>query len=90
MKINICFASDNNYVKPLTCAIVSILKNINNEDNICFYILDDDISLLEKEKILSLQGIKNCEIYFVKINKDIFSSLPEIKTWSYISKTTYN
>ncbi len=88
-KINICIACDDNYAKYAAVVIASILKNAKQDDNLCIYILDGGIEEQNKEKILSLKNIKDCEINFVKIDNDMFSEYLSIKTHSYISIPTY-
>ena len=51
--MHIFFASDENFVKHLTSAIASILKNALITDYHHFYILEDNISEHSKEKILN-------------------------------------
>ena len=86
--INICFTSDNNYVRPLSCTIASILKNTSSETDLHIFILEHDISFENKNKILSLKNIKDCEISFIKIDSSIFCNFPDFKG-SYITKTAY-
>ena len=76
MKINICFVSDNNYIGPLSCAIISILENANDKDELCIFIFEDNISYENKNKILSLKKIKKCEINFIKIDNKYLNNLP--------------
>jgi lipopolysaccharide biosynthesis glycosyltransferase len=52
--IHIAFASNDNYVVLLAALIKSIIYNHHTDENIVFYILDDKISLLNKDKINSL------------------------------------
>jgi lipopolysaccharide biosynthesis glycosyltransferase len=88
--INICFTTDNNYVRPLSCSIVSILKNTNIETYLHFFILEYDISDENKNKILSLKQIKDCEISFINIDSSVFDNLPDFKeNIPYITKTAY-
>ena len=50
-KVNICFTTDNNYVRPLSCAITSILKNSSPETDLRIFILEQDVSYENKSKI---------------------------------------
>lgn len=89
-KLNICFASDNNYAPLCGVAIASILKSSKPEDNLVFNILSNNISDENKEKISSLKSIRDFEIVFVDItNKDFFENLylPEKK--GYLSTSAY-
>ena len=87
-KVNICFTTDNNYVRPLSCAITSILKNSSPETDLRIFILEQDVSYENKSKILSLKNIKDCEISFIKIEPSLFCNFPDFKG-SYITKTAY-
>ena len=88
MRINICFISDNNYVEHLVVSMTSILKNANIDDDLYFYILENDISINNKNKILSLTNIKSCEISFFKISVRMFENFPNYNL-NYINKTGY-
>lgn len=85
--INICFSSDNNYIKHLTVAIASILKNANETDTLYFYILDGGISSENKNKILELTKIKSFNITYIEMDYSIFKKMPNYS--SYISMATY-
>lgn len=87
--INICLSTDNNYSKYAGVVIASILSNANPEDKLHFYILDGEIQKENKEKILSLKNIKNCEITFVPIDENLFEVYKNIGTHSYISLSTF-
>lgn len=69
-KINICLSSDDNFAPYLLTTITSILKNANEEDDIYFYIIDNGISLSNKEKLLNLKSIKEFHVYFASLNNE--------------------
>lgn len=65
--LNVLFASDNNYAPFLLIAIISMLKNNQNEfDEINIFILDDGISEMNKEKLKNLINAFNCKVIFIK------------------------
>lgn len=65
--LNVLFASDNNYTPFLSIAIVSLLKNNQNEFNeINIFILDDGISEKNKENIQNLIKHFDCTVTFIK------------------------
>lgn len=64
LKMNICLASDDEYSKYMGTAMVSILNNSLDDEEIVFHLLDGGISKENKDNLLSLKNIKNCEIYF--------------------------
>lgn len=86
--INICFTTDNNYIRPLACTIASILKNTDTETDLHIFILEHGVSDENKNKILSLKCIKDCEISFININPSVFCNFPDFKG-GYITKTSY-
>ena len=53
--MDIFIASDNNYIQHLGVSIASILYNAAPQDEFNFYILENNISNLNKEKIFSLK-----------------------------------
>lgn len=87
--INICLASDDNYAKYAGVVAASILANAKEDEDIAIYILDGGISEENKQKILSLNSIKNCRIEFVNIDESLFEDYKSVQTHSYISIATY-
>lgn len=65
MNINICYSSDNNYVKYLGVSIKSLIENSNQNNSYYIYVLDNNISDVSKQKLLSLQT-NNCFINFIE------------------------
>ena len=88
-KINIVFATDDNYVQHLCCAIASLLENKNKKDNLCIFILNSGLTEENINNIEKLKSIQNFELQFCDMNKynAIFDSLPLNR--DYISKATY-
>ena len=62
--INVCLACDNNYAKHAGVVIASTLANAQPYDRLSFYILDGGIEEDNKNKILELKSINDCEINF--------------------------
>ena len=71
--INIVFACDNNYAQHLCVSMASILLNNRNGSYYKFFILDGGISEKNKNKIKSLNYIKNFSIKFYEMKDDNFS-----------------
>lgn len=88
-KINICLACDNNYAKHAGVVIASILHNATQNDQLAFFILDGNIDKTNKEHLLTLKKIKDCEINFIQINDALFKDYKKIKTHSYITLAAY-
>ena len=87
--INICISSDDNYSQYAGVVIASILANAKDSDNLYFYILDGKIRKENKDKILTLKSIKDCEISFVDIDEKKFELYKDIATHDYVSIATY-
>ncbi len=68
VEMNICLAADNNYAPYMGTAITSILKNSLEDEKIIFHLIDGGITKENREKILSLKSIKDCEIKFYTPN----------------------
>lgn len=88
-KINVCLACDDNYARHAGVVIASILANANSEDELTFYVLDGGILDENKNRILELKSIKNCDINFIKIDESMFEDYKKVKTHSYITLATY-
>ena len=68
--IAIAFASDNNYVKYLSVAIISLTDNMSKDYNYDIVILEDKIK--DKSKLLLLEQVKdfkNVSLRFIDINR---------------------
>ena len=87
--INVCLACDDNYSKYAGVVIASILANATPNDSLCFYILDGGIKNKNKEKLLELKSIKDCQINFIDIDNSMFTDYMDVKTHSYLSLAAY-
>lgn len=94
-KIPVIFAINNGYVKQLSAAIVSILKNSDKSNCFEFNILNSDITCDNKEKIMSLKKInKNTTFNFIDMkqvvnNFDLEKYMSRRDDYKYISIETY-
>lgn len=91
MTMNICFATDDNYVRPTAVAMMTVMLTNKNEE-ICFYILAQ--SLLEKNKeILKNTVLKyspKSKIEFCFLTDKMFSQFSStIKESDHVSLATY-
>lgn len=92
-KLNVLFASDDNYVPFLLISIVSLLENENNFENINIFILDDGISKEHKGEIVNLVKRYFAQITFIKtkdIKKMDFNVLSLERNYNLKSFTTYS
>ena len=90
--INVLFASDENYVPFLLISIVSLLENEHNFKNVCIFVLDDDISDGNKERIENLVNRYSASVSFIKtknIEKMGFNVLSLERNFELSSLTTY-
>jgi len=86
-KISICFCINDLYSQHLGVVLTSILYN-NPNSFFDFYVLTNDITDLNKRKLLSLnEKYKNFEIKFINVDKSLFKNLKI--TIDYISIETY-
>lgn len=68
--ISVAFASDNNYVKYLSVAIVSLTDNMSKDYNYDIVILEDNIKDKNKRLLLKqIKDFKNISLRFIDINK---------------------
>ncbi len=72
LTIPVCLACDGKFAPYTAVTMASVLKNKHPNDNIRFYILDGGITDENKEKILALKDISDCEIEFAKIDPAMF------------------
>ena len=83
--INVCLATDRNYLQYAGVVIASTLKHAAPDDKLKFYILQDGLTDEDREVLRGLAGKKVCEFEFVSPD---WSVLPEGKLIKYISRAT--
>lgn len=83
--INVCLATDKNYLQFAGAVIASILKNAAHNDNLVFYILQDSLEDIDRNKLIELNKIKQCEFRFITPD---FSNLPNGKFLKYITRAS--
>lgn len=76
--IDICLKSDKNFTKYLGTTIVSILKNSNADEKITFHIIDGGILQDDKDKLVLLKEIKDCNIKFYTVDNELVKKYEEI------------
>ena len=89
MNINICFATDNNYIKPLSTSLYSILSNTDKNDILNVFILEDNVSSESKKKLTDTFNTKNCNIKFINIDTALTNNFPKYKITPHITKAGY-
>lgn len=89
IEMDIFFASDNNFVMHLCVAISSILCNSLPDESFNFYILDDNISPANRQKLLNLRKIKQFNIEFIKVDNELFKDCPQSSHCPQITRQTY-
>lgn len=84
-KIEIFFATDNNFVKHLSVAVASLLYNAAHDDSINISILTNGLTEKNLENLKSLGIIKKCNIEIIIVNDEFFS---EFRSPSYINSSS--
>ena len=85
-KINIVFASDNNYAQHTAVAMTSVLVNTKVPQKIQFYLIDDEIQQENKEKITKTVQNLGGNIEFIKIKN---SRLEDCYVSGELSRASY-
>lgn len=85
-KINIVFASDNNYAQHTAVAMASVLVNTKVPQRIQFYLIDDEIQQENKEKIIKTVQNLGGNIEFIKIKN---SKLEDCYVSGELSRASY-
>ena len=83
--INVCVATDKNYLQHAGAVIASILKHASQDDILTFYILQDNLDEEDRKNLRKLSSLKSCEFEFVTPD---FNNLPEGKFLKYISQAS--
>ena len=89
-EINICLATDNNYIHHTATAVASILYNADSKDKYHFYILATGLYSENKEKFNQLKKNKDCQIDYIDIDNELVSRFREMKIYKHINLSTYN
>ena len=82
-KINVMYAADDNYAEIMGVSILSLIQ-LNRDEDLCFFIVEDEISQENKDKLQRMITDEDKEVYFIK-KPDIRGLLGvELKTlrWS--------
>ncbi len=93
--IPVAFASDNNYVKYLSVAIVSLTDNMSKDYNYDIVILEDNIKDKNKRLLLKqIKDFKNVSLRFIDINR-YFDKNKDVEFYlvdgaKYLTRSMYN
>ncbi len=82
---NIVFTTDNQYIKHLSVAMISLIEN-NKNIELNIFILYNDIDLINLKKIESVAEKYKCNVTFIEINDTLFDDLV---IGSHFSKANY-
>lgn len=83
--INVCLATDRNYLQYAGVVIASILKHAAPDDKLKFYILEDGLIDEDRKVLRGLAGNNICEFEFVTPD---WAALPEGRLIKYISRAS--
>ncbi|ANV87357.1 glycosyltransferase family 8 protein [Picosynechococcus sp. PCC 7117] len=85
-QIPIFLSADDNYARYCAVTILSILKNTQKPEELHFYIFSPDITNENTRKIDQLCSSFNSNLSIIKIDLNLFKSLPEIE---HVNLNTY-
>lgn len=88
--IDVCFGTDNNYIRHTATAMASILTNANALDKYHFHILSENLSWLNKLKLNRLKKIRSFTVDYPQIRKKKLKIFEKIKCLNYINMSCYN
>lgn len=90
MEMNVLLACDDKYSIYAATAITSIRENMIKGEKICVHVLEDNVSMMHKQKILALKREPDFLIFIYDISKDVKElpnkGLPSLRGGNY---TTY-
>lgn len=86
--IPVFFATDDNYMPFLLVTLESIVRNMNNDYNYIFYILNNGISAKYKDMVKKFNTY-NSKVEFVSVYDKLKKIGNMLHTRDYYSKTTY-
>lgn len=69
MKLVVVYSSDNNYAQHTGVSIVSLLDNNKHFDDIHIYVIDNEISKVNKERLIDIINNYGRRISFIDFNK---------------------
>lgn len=69
MKLVVVYSSDDNYAQHTGVSIISLLENNKHFKEICIYVIDNEISKINKEKLIEIINKYKRKITFVNFNK---------------------
>lgn len=67
--LNVIYSSDNNYCVYMGVSILSLLENNRHFKNINIYIIDNNIGIENKEKLINTVKYYRRQIFFIKFDK---------------------
>lgn len=82
-------ASNDNYAQHLGVMLTSLLENSNNNCLIDIYIMDGDISEINKSKLERIVKGYNGRVTFLKVDKKLFEHCRMNQNLNYITIETY-
>ena len=86
--IPIFFATDDNYSSYLSVALRSIIEHSNKDNDYEIFILVEDISAENSQRILSM-ATSNVKIRFVSVTDQVCRICNSLHIRDYYTRTTY-
>lgn len=87
--INVVLTIDDSYSPYLATCMASILVNCDDKYKLNFYVIDSGIVEENKRKIAMLKSIKDFNIAYSKIDKELFKNIPSCKAKHISDETHY-
>lgn len=87
VKINIAFATDDNYAQHTAVAMASVLCNTSSTNEVTFYILYENISSVHIDLLIKTANENGGKISFLKISNELSNT--NLHVSAHLSKATY-
>ena len=87
--IHIFYSCNDGFIQHLCASVASVLHSSGKTDSLNFYILNNNISQENKNKVLNLKKIKNCNIEFIDVNEELFKNCPLNKAFPHLTVQSY-
>jgi lipopolysaccharide biosynthesis glycosyltransferase len=86
-ELAVCLSADNNYIQHAAVVMASLLSNLDREEQVHFYLLENGLSAENKVKIEQLKTIKHFKLSYIFVEIGDFiechCNLPHLSIASY-------
>ena len=88
-QINICLATDDNYIPHCAATILSIIKNATSNSYLNFFILNKGLLEENIQKIRTIANTQNSKVIFKQVNNADFKNCPVPKHMHFSIETYF-